>query len=83
MLEVLSRTDLGYVWYPSLKESDTTLKLNTTWDDARLHASEVSQAMKGFLHATAWLSKPENWERPARECRFEITDVGPVKCYRR
>ncbi|CAG7977034.1 unnamed protein product [Penicillium salamii] len=87
MLEVLSRTDLGFVWYPSLKEADTTLKLNTTWDDAQMHATEVSQAMKGFLSAVAWLSKSENWERPARECRFdtedEITDVGPEKCYRR
>ena len=87
MLEVLSRTDLGFVWYPSLTESNTTLKLNTTWDDAQMHASEVSQAMKGFLSATAWLSRPENWERPARECKFEmedeITDVGPEKCYRR
>lgn len=87
MLEVLSRTDLGFVWYPSLTESNKTLKLNTTWDDAQMHASEVSQAMKGFLSATAWLSKPENWERPARECKFEtedeIMDVGPEKFYRR
>ncbi|KAK9850738.1 hypothetical protein MYU51_011841 [Penicillium brevicompactum] len=87
MLEVLSRTDLGFVWYPSLTESNTTLKLNTTWDDAQMHASEVSQAMKGFLSATAWLSRPENWEQPARECKFEmedeIIDVGPEKCYRR
>ena len=88
MLEVLSRTDLGFVWYPSLVSGAEVMKLNTTWDDAQLHAAETSKAMKQFLRAARWLSQPENWERPATECDFEsedvvIEDCGLAKCYRR
>lgn len=88
MLEVLSRTDLGFVWYPSLVSGTEVMKLNTTWDDAQLYAAEASNVMKQFLRAARWLCQPENWERPAKECDFEsqgvtIEDCGPVNCYRR
>ena len=88
MLEVLSRTDLGFVWYPSLVPGTEVMKLNTTWDDAQLHAAEASKAMKQFLRAARWLSQPENWEWPAKECDFEsedavIEDCGLASCYRR
>lgn len=88
MLEVLSRTDLGFVWYPSLVAGAEVMKLNTTWDDAQLYAAEASKVMKQFLRAARWLSQPENWERPAKECDFEsedvaIEDCGLVNCYRR
>lgn len=86
MLEVLSRTDLGFVWYPSLLDGEV-MKLNTTWDDAQMYASEAAKAMKQFLRAARWLSKPENWQRPAKECDFEsedglIEEVG-MRTYRR
>lgn len=88
MLEVLSRTDLGFVWYPSLVSGTEVMKLNTTWDDAQLHATETAKAMKKFLCAARWLSQPENWEQLAMECDFEsedvvIEDCGLANCYRR
>jgi hypothetical protein len=88
MLEVLSRTDLGFVWYPSLVAGTEVMKLNATWDDAQLYAAEASKVMKQFLRAAKWLSQPENWERPAKECDFEsedvaIEDCGLANCYRR
>jgi hypothetical protein len=88
MLEVLSRTDQGFIWFPSMVSGTETMKLKTTWDDAQLHATEASKATKQFLRAARWLSQPENWHRPAKECDFEAEDVaigdcGLADCYRR
>lgn len=87
LVENIMRCDLGVLWFPSFNVSEQTLKLGTTWDDAQLSTSEVSEVMKKFLSAIAWLTEPENWERPAKECKFdiegfEIADVGE-KIYRR
>lgn len=69
MLEVLSRSDLGLVWFPTLLPSDNLL-LEVSWDDAQLKASEVCLAVEEFLCAMVWISSPVNLERPVAECEF-------------
>ncbi|KAJ5630493.1 Nonribosomal peptide synthetases (NRPS) [Penicillium longicatenatum] len=86
-LEILSRTDLGIVWFPSLID-DKVLLLDATWDDAQLRSSEVHEAMSKFIYAIVWLSEPSNLDRPVMECEFdisgyEITDLGPWENYHR
>ncbi|KAJ6103316.1 Nonribosomal peptide synthetases (NRPS) [Penicillium sp. IBT 16267x] len=86
-LEILGRTDLGIVWFPSLID-DKVLHLEATWDDAQLRSSEVYQAMSEFMYAIVWLSEPSNLDRPVMECVFdipgyEITDLEPWgNCHR-
>jgi acyl carrier protein len=70
ILEVLSRSDLGLVWYPSLLPGDY-LMLEVSWDDAQLRASEVYQAMSEFLCALAWISNPDNLDKPVSQCEFQ------------
>jgi acyl carrier protein len=69
MLEVLSRSDLGLVWFPTLLPGDYLL-LEVSWDDAQLRASEVYQALEEFLCAMAWISNPVNFYKPVAECEF-------------
>ncbi|KAJ5802192.1 Nonribosomal peptide synthetases (NRPS) [Penicillium pulvis] len=80
-LEILGRTDLGIVWFPSLID-DNVLNLDATWDDAQLRSSEVYKAMSEFMYAIVWLSDPSNLNRPVVECEFDIpgydiTDIEP------
>ncbi|KAJ5637225.1 Nonribosomal peptide synthetases (NRPS) [Penicillium lividum] len=86
-LEILGRTDLGIVWFPSIIH-DNVLFLEATWDDTQLRSSEVYKAMSEFMYAIAWLSEPSNLNRPAMECEFnipacEITDLEPWGVRRR
>ncbi|KAJ5936152.1 Nonribosomal peptide synthetases (NRPS) [Penicillium verhagenii] len=86
-LEVLSRTDLGVVWFPSLVD-DNVLYLDVSWDDAQLRSSEMYKAMSDFMYAIAWFSEPSNLDRPVMECEFEIpgceiTDLEPWGIRRR
>jgi acyl carrier protein len=69
MLEVLSRSDLGLVWFPTLLPADDLL-LEVSWDDAQLKASEVYQAIEEFLCAMAWISNPANFDKPVTACEF-------------
>jgi len=85
ILDVLGRTDLGIVWFPTLIGNDV-LNLNATWDDAQLRASEVQEAMSQFMNAIVWLSDPNNLDRPIGECSFtgyQTEDFGPQEDYRR
>jgi hypothetical protein len=69
MLEVLSRSDLGLVWFPTLLPGDHLL-LEVSWDDAQLKASEVYQSIEEFLCAMAWISNPANFDKPVTHCEF-------------
>ncbi|KAA8647997.1 hypothetical protein EYZ11_004201 [Aspergillus tanneri] len=85
LLEILPRTDLGIVWFPSLSDSDI-LELEVTYDDSQLTTAEVRQAMTEFMSATAWLANPDNIQRPVSDCQFDglqITDIEPHYRYRR
>ncbi|KAJ5710441.1 Nonribosomal peptide synthetases (NRPS), partial [Penicillium malachiteum] len=66
MLEVLSRSDLGLVWFPSLLPGDY-LMLDVSWDDAQLRGSEVYHAIEEFLCALVWISNPENFDKPVTQ----------------
>ncbi|KAJ5917371.1 Nonribosomal peptide synthetases (NRPS) [Penicillium verhagenii] len=70
MLEVLSRSDLGLVWFPSLLPGDYLL-LEVSWDDAQLRGHEIYQAIQEFLCALVWISNPENFDKPVTQCEFQ------------
>lgn len=70
LTDCIGRTDIGFMWFPSLLP-DNVLHLNVTWDDAQLRADEVYDITSQFMCAVAWLSDPDNMGKPVSECRFK------------
>jgi hypothetical protein len=70
-----SRSNLGFVWFPFLKDGDL-LHLNVTYDYALLTPSEVHQVTAEFMCAAAWLSDPANAHKSLSECQFSGYEVA-------
>ncbi|RAK76581.1 acetyl-CoA synthetase-like protein [Aspergillus fijiensis CBS 313.89] len=69
LMDNISRTDLGFMWYPSLGPGDV-LSLNVTWDDAQLRNHEVLDITTEYMCAAAWIADPANVNRLVSECPF-------------
>ncbi|OJJ38789.1 hypothetical protein ASPWEDRAFT_149311 [Aspergillus wentii DTO 134E9] len=87
VIENISRSDFGLFWLPGMMEGDL-LRLTVKYDDAQLRAKDVYNIMTEYLCAVAWLSDPENVDKPVSECEFQGRDIvdldreGPAR-YRR
>ncbi|KAE8390876.1 AMP-binding enzyme family protein [Aspergillus alliaceus] len=73
LVQSIGRTDLGFMWFPSLLPNDV-LELNVTWDDSQLRSKEVYDVTTKYMCAVAWLSDPDNMNKPVTECQFEGCD---------
>lgn len=76
-LELLGRSDLGAVIFPSMP-ADGKMSIRLTWDSTHMGVSEASAAVSEMLNAAAWLADPVNIEEPVRNCDFSGRAVTHV-----
>ena len=73
-IDGVGRPDIGFSWLPGLSNGNL-LRLNVTYDDAQFRANTIYNIMTEYLCAVAWLSEPDNMDKPVGQCEFKGYDI--------